>query len=93
MTFRGPAVTLSGMANTMNVDAPRDAMITASCRLRKERTTNTDAVAKRLCRTSCFPWSLHSSILFATDRLLMPLPLCRIVPAASSQTRKRASPS
>ena len=35
MTFRGFAVMLSGMANTINVEAPREAMMTAFCRLRK----------------------------------------------------------
>ena len=51
MTFLGFAVMLSGMANTINVEAPREAMMTAFCRLRKQRTTKTATVAKKLCRT------------------------------------------
>ena len=47
-TFLGLAVMLLGMANTINTVEPREAMITACCKLRKINTTNTASVANKL---------------------------------------------
>ena len=50
-TFLGLAVMLLGMANTINTVEPREAMITACCKLKNRNTMNTARVAKRLWNT------------------------------------------